>query len=70
MKDLVGIQVELDEKKVVCSIGVIWYNRNSCVISFYLSVSDDGVNFVKVLSRDSGKTRKKTTTLQMYPQYI
>ena len=50
------IQVNLGEEKVVCSIGVNWYNGNTRVMSFDISVSNDGINFVKIFSGDSGKT--------------
>ena len=50
------IQVNLGEEKVVCSIGVNWYSGNTRVMSFDVSVSNDGINFVKIFSGDSGKT--------------
>jgi len=50
------IQVDLGEAKEVCSIGVNWYSGNTRVISFDVSVSNDGTNFVKVFTGSSGKT--------------
>jgi F5/8 type C domain/Calcineurin-like phosphoesterase len=50
------IQIDLGEKKVVCGIEVNWYSGNTRVVSFDVSLSDDGNNFVKVFSGNSGKT--------------
>ena len=50
------IQIDLGEKKIVCGIGVNWYSGNTRIVSFDVSLSDDGNNFVKVFSGNSGKT--------------
>ena len=50
------IQLDLGEKKVVCGIGVNWYSGNTRVVSFDVSLSDDGNNFRKVFSGNSRMT--------------
>jgi hypothetical protein len=52
------IQYDLGQSRLVCSVDIAWYNGNARVMTFTISVSNDGSTFTNVLTnqRSSGTT--------------